>query len=721
MDKIPRLGDRYFHSRLMSDMTERSHSIHVLRQLPALGDISCARSLAPADHARRLWLDPVSAPVALLAAALAVGSRSRAAHPRRARPARAQPRGRLGPLLSRRAHRSLRRARHGAERAVRREHENLLIEWAGPASGCCARRSPPRRCTCSRARAAGVAAPRLRRARGRVGRVAAARVLGPEPARCSARRSGSSRVSTRASATPRWACSNRSARSKRRTNSTQRSGGSAVRITLDRHAEADRRLVEAATRIETANKSISVESDVQTGFAVARDADAAAAPSAAAHGDGPRASQSAGCAPLRGGQRARRRPHVLEGSTSTSPPAARGHRGLSGAGKSSLVGLLLGWHRPAAGRVLVDGDALGAGLARLRRGRPGSIPRCSCGTAPSSTTCATARARPAPLLSRSSSRPSSSPCSGAPRRAETRSARAARWSPAARASGSASAARCCARGAAGHPRRAVPRPRPRRAARAARPRPPALARRHAPLRHPRRRRDARVRPRAGGRGRPRSSRTATRAALAERRARATAPAPAEEARARAAVVGRGVAAAPAPRRAASREARSGSVSMALDERRLAAARASAGALRASARGLALAPAPRRAGEARRPRLAARRGRRRSAARIALGARAAAGARGGAGRWSPTPDVEAMLRRAGPVLLGCRRGRPALPRRSRAAGGGPCSRSAPDRRVRRVPVAALRRALCRAWRRRYEARWSGCSKRSACRAPAPARA
>jgi ATP-binding cassette subfamily B protein len=42
--------------------------------------------------------------------------------------------------------------------------------------------------------------------------------------------------------------------------------------------------------------------------------------------------------------------------------------GASGAGKSSLVGLLLGWHRPASGRVLVDGVPLdGEALERLRR------------------------------------------------------------------------------------------------------------------------------------------------------------------------------------------------------------------------------------------------------------------------------------------------------------------------------------------------------------------
>jgi ATP-binding cassette subfamily B protein len=41
--------------------------------------------------------------------------------------------------------------------------------------------------------------------------------------------------------------------------------------------------------------------------------------------------------------------------------------GASGAGKSSLVGLLLGWHRPAAGHLLVDNQPLlGAHLLALR-------------------------------------------------------------------------------------------------------------------------------------------------------------------------------------------------------------------------------------------------------------------------------------------------------------------------------------------------------------------
>jgi len=42
--------------------------------------------------------------------------------------------------------------------------------------------------------------------------------------------------------------------------------------------------------------------------------------------------------------------------------------GVSGAGKSSLVGLLLGWYRPNSGGVLIDGEPLaGEVLARLRR------------------------------------------------------------------------------------------------------------------------------------------------------------------------------------------------------------------------------------------------------------------------------------------------------------------------------------------------------------------
>jgi ATP-binding cassette subfamily B protein len=41
--------------------------------------------------------------------------------------------------------------------------------------------------------------------------------------------------------------------------------------------------------------------------------------------------------------------------------------GASGAGKSSLIGLLLGWHRPSTGEVLVDGEPANAGVRRALR------------------------------------------------------------------------------------------------------------------------------------------------------------------------------------------------------------------------------------------------------------------------------------------------------------------------------------------------------------------
>lgn len=55
-------------------------------------------------------------------------------------------------------------------------------------------------------------------------------------------------------------------------------------------------------------------------------------------------------------------------SLAAAPGEHIGIVGISGSGKSSLVGLLLGWHRPVEGPVRVDGVPLDAGhLAGLRR------------------------------------------------------------------------------------------------------------------------------------------------------------------------------------------------------------------------------------------------------------------------------------------------------------------------------------------------------------------
>jgi ATP-binding cassette subfamily B protein len=74
LDKIPRLGDRYFRSRLVSDMAQRCHSIHQVRGVPSLGvtmlRASCEMLVTLAGL---IWLAPSSALLILLTGGLALG------------------------------------------------------------------------------------------------------------------------------------------------------------------------------------------------------------------------------------------------------------------------------------------------------------------------------------------------------------------------------------------------------------------------------------------------------------------------------------------------------------------------------------------------------------------------------------------------------------------------------------------------------------------------
>ncbi len=132
LNKIPRLGDRYFQSRLKSDMAERSHSIHQIRRLPELGGQLLRYAFEIVfTTAGIIWLDPSIAPIALLAALAAV------AIPLLSQPllierdlrlrthSGALSRFYLDALLGLVAIHT-----HGAQPAVRREHESLLTEWA---------------------------------------------------------------------------------------------------------------------------------------------------------------------------------------------------------------------------------------------------------------------------------------------------------------------------------------------------------------------------------------------------------------------------------------------------------------------------------------------------------------------------------------------------------------------------------------------------------------
>jgi hypothetical protein len=129
--KLPRLTDRYFQSRPISDMADRGHSLHMIRQVPAMG-IQCVQSLFELFLALVgiALIDPASLPLA----AIIVGS------------AMAMPLL-LQPLLN---ERDLRMRNHGgalhtfyldallglvpvrthrAEQVVSRQHEGLLVEW----------------------------------------------------------------------------------------------------------------------------------------------------------------------------------------------------------------------------------------------------------------------------------------------------------------------------------------------------------------------------------------------------------------------------------------------------------------------------------------------------------------------------------------------------------------------------------------------------------------
>jgi ABC-type bacteriocin/lantibiotic exporter with double-glycine peptidase domain len=135
--KIPRLGDQYFRSRLISDMAERSHSIHTLRELPTLA----ARLIRAIFEivlctAGIIWLDPSIAAIALALGAVMIALPLISQRPISHLDLRvrthlgALSRFYLDSFLGLVAVRT-----HGAERAVRREHESLLTEWFRAAFG----------------------------------------------------------------------------------------------------------------------------------------------------------------------------------------------------------------------------------------------------------------------------------------------------------------------------------------------------------------------------------------------------------------------------------------------------------------------------------------------------------------------------------------------------------------------------------------------------------
>ncbi len=132
LEKIPRLSDRYFHSRLSSDMAERSHSVHRLRLFPELAEgVSRALLELLLTTAGIIWLDPRGAPLAMLVAAVAIGLPLAAMPALQERDLRVRNHlGGLGRFYLSGLLGLVPLRTHTAERAVRREHESLLLEWA---------------------------------------------------------------------------------------------------------------------------------------------------------------------------------------------------------------------------------------------------------------------------------------------------------------------------------------------------------------------------------------------------------------------------------------------------------------------------------------------------------------------------------------------------------------------------------------------------------------
>jgi len=132
LKKLPHLADRYFHSRLSSDMAERAHVLHKLRSLPSLiFDLWRSTTLLAATTLGIIWLDPEVASVVLTAAIIAVALPLVSQKLMIERDLRvrthtgALSRFFLDSLLGLTALRC-----HAAEKTVRREHEVLLVEWA---------------------------------------------------------------------------------------------------------------------------------------------------------------------------------------------------------------------------------------------------------------------------------------------------------------------------------------------------------------------------------------------------------------------------------------------------------------------------------------------------------------------------------------------------------------------------------------------------------------
>jgi ATP-binding cassette subfamily B protein len=132
LNKLPQLNDRYFHSRPVSDMAERSHAIHLSRQVPGFGlqfiQTFCDLGFTLLGIA---LIDRASFGLALGAAAAAMALPWLVQPLLGERDLRARSHGGALQVFNLDALLGLVPIRtHSAERAVQRQQEGLLVQWA---------------------------------------------------------------------------------------------------------------------------------------------------------------------------------------------------------------------------------------------------------------------------------------------------------------------------------------------------------------------------------------------------------------------------------------------------------------------------------------------------------------------------------------------------------------------------------------------------------------
>ena len=374
LEKIPRLGDRYFQSRLISDMAERSHSLQSLRILPTLGGQFIRYLFEIAlTTAGIIWIDPAGAPVALLVAFIAVvlplamqtrlTERDLRIRSHLGALGRFYLDGLLG-LVPIRTHR--------AERAVRREHESLLVEWMHASYGMlkAAVTVEAVQATAGFALAAWLLLDHLARG-GSAGGVLLLvywalnlPALGQEIALIAQQYPQQRNVTLRL-LEPLGA-----PEESEFAPATESALQGEVAINLDRRPAAEPAIAKAAissgsdalreTVRPTADRAVVEVEDrgVESGGLEVRGVEGRSEQSASAGLDLGFKAVSVRAAG-----------HLIldEIDLEIAGGSQVAIVGPSGAGKSSFVGLLLGWHRAASGRVLIDGEPLaGDRLERLR-------------------------------------------------------------------------------------------------------------------------------------------------------------------------------------------------------------------------------------------------------------------------------------------------------------------------------------------------------------------